>query len=834
MSGAVLAAAKGYTYCTGSGIPSGSNSTATLDNGGLNSVVVYGCNASNPSPSTCAIGSDTVYPCGIIIGANSSLGIEVLSAATALVVQYFVPQPFNWHAISSTPPGILAWPPATSLRPQSQAPPPPVIPIPYPAPGVQLCDSNTDCPPGVACLQGSPSRVCANTPPVAPTPDPAPLPAPTPPPAPVAASCSLEGSWKQYVSWAYSIESVWNFSAPGSGGSFAWMCNTTGTDGSNQCPFNTTMLSGTGALSASDATLTLTPAQAGLGSLYGVLNDTYSCAFAMLQSAPVGAWKPLIYLSKLTPRPQGDLNLDITQGTYLAPNTGEGDSFVGTGVSVLSSTLVAVCGNGQASYAGITPTAIIGASPTANGTILLMKVDTTAPRGSGGSVVAVVKVGERIDHMRANSAGSVVVVGSFGVAVLTALQGNGQTPAVLWHDPLTTLEPGSCGVCCSVSGNNIVTCKADIGADGTVGVNLAVSSAEGFLWALWNSTGTRIAEGAEGGAALTSIAVDAANSRVLVGWFYNSNTGKEPMVMPRVNYYRYDPAGVYSRAVSSPTEGTQVHHDASTIEGAQGSVVLDFANFPWSAAVYRGEGQPCYGDVADGRVMGLRIGQDGALVWMGRSDGGDSPFYCGLRDSTRLTPFASVDEFNVCPNHEAAQALSNLMRVNASTGEVIVGQLSVAILPSSGRGNSLLTLAGTTDEAGTLYLLQNAGCCLPFMTNLTVNGRPLAGNVDASALAILPPTMASRHHWTFFATSSSSAQLEAESVERAHADTSPLTGPVPWGGAPSGAVDIDVRGGTVALLLNSNGPMVSAGALPGTGYSPSGQPAAYLVVLPAV
>ncbi len=39
-------------------------------------------------------------------------------------------------------------------------------------------------------------------------------------------------------------------------------------------------------------------------------------------------------------------------------------------------------------------------------------------------------------------------------------------------------------------------------------------------------------------AALTSVAVNAATSSLLIGYFYNSNTGREPMVMPRVEAFQ--------------------------------------------------------------------------------------------------------------------------------------------------------------------------------------------------------------------------------------------------------------------------------------------------------
>jgi hypothetical protein len=51
--------------------------------------------------------------------------------------------------------------------------------------------------------------------------------------------------------------------------------------------------------------------------------------------------------------------------------------------------------------------------------------------------------------------------------------------------------------------------------------------------------------------------------------------------------------------------------------------------------------------------MALRVGQDGTLLYAGRSDGGDSPFQCGLRNFNRTTPLAVIDGFTEASNMQA-------------------------------------------------------------------------------------------------------------------------------------------------------------------------------------
>jgi hypothetical protein len=155
-----------------------------------------------------------------------------------------------------------------------------------------------------------------------------------------------------------------------------------------------------------------------------------------------------------------------------------------------------------------------------------------------------------------------------------------------------------------------------------------------------------------------------------------------------------------------------------------------------------------------------------------------------------------------------AQAITNFLRVDPKSGEALVGQIQLARLPSSG-GNTLLTLAASSDTSGNVYLLQSAACCIANMGNLSVNDLPTQASGDGVALHILSADLEHRYHWNDFTT----------------------------GGGVQGSqvpVDLDVRGSAVAVLLLSSGDMVQVGALPDTGPSGSGAPVGYLVLLPTV
>lgn len=419
------------------------------------------------------------------------------------------------------------------------------------------------------------------------------------------------------------------------------------------CPLWTANLNGTGVLSPSGPNVTASAYNGStLFSLQGALTETFSCATLIwLSGTPAssrGGPQPVSFpvrWQKQPPATPPRLDLSVTAATFMGSGGAAGGTqLVITGVAVVAApvsgpALVVVAGNGNPTYAGAPPAVLLlGASPSANGTIVVLAADVHAPRGSGAAVHTVIKVGGRVDSLRANAGGDVAMAGSFGIALVTGIAAG--SPVVAWNDSLPLLEPSDCGVCCWKNGSDAggANCVVSIGDDRVVTALLAVQDASlGFLWGAYAPNGTRFISGALNVADVTTTFVDAARGRLGVGYHYVSNTGQESMIMPRVNTYTY--------ALGSG--------------GSVASFEPDFTLFDWDARVYREAGQPCNGDVADGRILDVRVGRGpGApLLISGRSDGGDSPYYCGMRNSSRLTPFTQIDDYTESANSEARSCL---------------------------------------------------------------------------------------------------------------------------------------------------------------------------------
>lgn len=761
---AASAAARHYVVCAPPGLPpAAQNASLTVAAQSNTSVAPFLCTSS--AAGDCALGAPAMHACGFLLGGGATSYVTVAADVPGVVFAWMATQPFSWHALASAAPVRVALPASD---------------VSLGAPGTLYCDSSADCPSGVACVAAS--GACAA---LVPSPSASPAPparVPSPTAGPAAALCNLTGTWLQssLSPTDHSADATIDIVSGPHGAGFTFACK----KGRGTCPGGLPALNGTGALSATDNSLVLTPAPgSGVGTIGGVINNTLPCGGSGSQPAGValltgtGAAGAVEWARKPTP-PTPALDTTVSVATFLGAPGASGSSagqFVSTGIAFLrAGAALVAAGNGGATFGSLTPVVLFGASPDANGTLVVLSVSAA---GGGFTPTGVVKLGARVDHVRANARGDVAVAGSFGVAVLTGLAGPG-APTVAWHDDLARVEPGPCGVCCS---SPAATCRVDIGDDGVVAVDYRVQSAEGWLWGAYDAAGAPLAQQAIEGADITAVVVDDARQQVMVATFRDDNTGREPMVMPRVEAFSYARAAQLAQA---------------------------WVDFPWSAREYRSPG-PCDGNVADGRVLALRLGRDDTLLLAGRSDGGDSPYFCGMRNSSRITPFAQIDAFTDGYNM-AAQAVSNFMRVDPATGEAIVGQLQLARLPSSGKGNSLFTLAAQSDEAGHVYLLQAAGCCIADMANLTVNGQPTAANVDATVLLVLDSSLSRRHTWTHFVAAGSSG----------------------GGGMP---VDVDVRGGLVALAMTTAAEMVTVRPLPGTGAAAAGgAPVGFIVVLPTL
>lgn len=755
--GFTAALARTYEQCSPPGLPpAAKNDSITLNVLAINEIVVYVCTSA--TPADCTLGSSYVHSCDLpLMPGNATSYVTVTVQAASAVLAYHTSLPFSWHVIQGAQPVVVPWPTGS---------------VDLGTAGDMYCDSNADCVPGVLC---DTAKGTCNS--LVPSPSSSPLPpagVPSPSAGPAASMCNITGTWLQtsLTPKAHSADATIEIAFNGDG-SFGFTCK----KGRGTCPGGEAALNGSLTLSSKDNSLVLTPS-GGAGVITGIINVTMPCLTGVQPSVMAltgGALQGSVeWTRQATPTPP-TLDLTVNVATFLGQGAAQ---FVASGVAILSenagSAVIAVAGNGQAAFGGLTPSVLFGAAADANGTIVVFAYSPV----SGLKPTSVFKLGDRVDHIRANAKGNVAVAGSFGVAVLSGLASG--SASVTWQDDMALIQPGTCGVCCSiVNSNTNVTCTVDIGDDGVLIVDYRAQSSEGWLWGLYSASGQPMAQHAVVGADLTAVAVDSINQQAMVSFFYDSETGKEPMVMPRVETFSYADAR---------------------------RVVEAWVDFPWDAHVYRQPG-PCNGNVADGRVMSLRMGRDGTMLLGGRSDGGDTPYFCGMRNSSRIAPITSIDGFTQGYNM-GAQAITDFLRVDPLTGETIVGQLQLTRLPSNQKGNTLLTLASQSDDAGNVYLLQSAGCCIANMENLTVNGVQTAQNVDATALHILDASLSKRHHWTHFIAEGSSG-----------------------GGVP---VDIDVRGGVVVVAMTTNAEMVTAQPLPGSGSNVGGEPVGYIVVLPTV
>lgn len=774
-------------------------------NPGLNHLTLAMCPRSALSSGDSANATCTpsqLIPCTDVTGpgttrftatASAEWLLNIPAQAAYLVLSYCSPQPFSWHCLVTTPPVTLV--PVDSETPYL---------VPYPTNTTQFCDTAEDCDGGAPCLLSPTPPRCGA--PASPSPSPSLQPVPTPSAGPAALTCNLTGTYLQFcptcrglLGSSFRPQASINMTSAGAGGTFTFSCRSDPQVGF--CPLNAHLLNGTGQLAASGNTFTLHTLNGSQPfTIAGVINSTFSCSTLTLLSYTRGTLggppTPIVWPVVWDANPPSTppvLDLRVAGASFLG--TSASAQLVATGVAIVAAApgggaaLIAVAGNGQANPGALDPVLLLGAGASANGSVLVLRAQDPSVRGSGLLPAALLKLGDRVDHIRANAHGDVVVAGSFGIAVLTGLGSSGTissspspsaSPKVLWHDTLADMEQGTCGVCCS----GTFTCRVDLGDDGVVVAAYAVESGEGWLWGAYSASGTRFLQRAQPAAQLTSVLVNAATRQLGVAWIYVSNTGREPMIMPRLAMLSY---------AAAPT------------------LAPDWTALPWNATVYREPG-PCNGNVADGRVEDARFGRNGRLLFSGRSDGGNSPFYCGLRNVSRVTPMGVIDDYTT-PYDMQSQAITNMLQLDAASGEVIVGQVQLVRVGPRGGGNTLLTLAAQTDEAGVLYQLQAAAFCLPNMGNLTINGIPTAAPSDASALLVLDSNMRRRLHWTDFAAAGSAS----------------------GGGGGGFPVDLDVRGSVVALALNANGGMVTDGALPGTvGTSATGAPVAYVVVMPTV
>lgn len=516
------------------------------------------------------------------------------------------------------------------------------------------------------------------------------------------------------------------------------------------------LLSASGKLSSVDSTITLTAPN---GTVYEGQLNSMSCGNLNLKVSDQPVWT--LARPKSVYGPVRDTPLLF--GSFLGSAT---TSFLPVGVAVLAQGLVLVAGNGNATFqvapVNIAPIGHAGDSAS------ILAIDPAR-----GSVVRVLHVGQRIDAIRVNDQGVIAIAGSFGVATIGSYLDNN----VRWNDSLAGVAPGPCGPCCAQlpAARDNPNCRVDIGSDGVVAAYVVSAP---HSWMAFDSTGHRLGGVTQPNiAAGTDVAVHSASKQIFITYFYNGNTGKEPIVMPVLRALPYNMAST------------------------------NYVAYGWDAHDLRRPGWPAYGDVADGRAVCVTVGGDDELYFVGWSDGGDTMFGQSAGNLNLSAPniVGRADSFTQTSNMNGASRVSYVSRMHAATGQPVFGQLQLARLPTT-KGNSYDVVAAAAAADGTVYLAATAACCIANRDNQTVNGVPVPPYEGGDAtLMTLQSEFLSRPLWSAF-----SAQGQTGSA---------------------GGVDVATRGSLVAFAIISHSAMQSVKALPGTGCGVAGS-CGYIAVLP--
>lgn len=278
---------------------------------------------------------------------------------------------------------------------------------------------------------------------------------------------------------------------------------------------------------------------------------------------------------------------------------------------------------------------------------------------------------------------------------------------------------GSCGLCCD--GENRCRISVSKSAASIVAVGIPVDGSSAIV--TYDVKGTRLGElTTRAGHYITDVEIIDSPQQpqtVAYTYFYNANTGKEPMVMPGLSAYSFDFAQ------------------------------KRYSLWDWSAHEYRSAG-PCNGNVADSRAERVMFVDDqtGVLL-VGRSDGGNGVYQCQTRNVSQKTAMVGFDDWTEAFNMQA-QAISYVGRLNATTGQVAIGSYMLARVPSNTRGNTLFTVDAGADANGNIYLAETSACCVQNMANLTINGQKLEPTGDSAALQVVSGDFSDRKLWHHF------------------------------------------------------------------------------------
>ena len=293
--------------------------------------------------------------------------------------------------------------------------------------------------------------------------------------------------------------------------------------------------------------------------------------------------------------------------------------------------------------AGAKSKTLAGVQATAKGKLLLLAPD-------GKTVLAHITLGNRIDTLQVKvkqNIALVVVGGDFGVAVL-----NGTTLEPVWQNSLAGLSAGD--------GSEGQQTRVSMNSSGQV----AVLRSKKVI--VFDSQGTQTASTTINQDYVNDIAI---GNKVYVVGFSNRKNGK-PVQVPFMS--ALDPNNQLQE------KWRNWGFDPKTLNN----------------------------DMADGRLYRVTIGNDGKVVVLGESAGGNSLFRWNGKD-LKTDRLVRTDAYNTAYN-TASNHIIYYAKVDSESGEVIAGQFTLTRLPPSkgNKGNTIRAKDGTlaVDNSGNVYI----------------------------------------------------------------------------------------------------------------------------------
>lgn len=214
-------------------------------------------------------------------------------------------------------------------------------------------------------------------------------------------------------------------------------------------------------------------------------------------------------------------NLPVTTATYL---NGSGAS-VASAVDIAPNNTIVYAGTLTGSNLGATPTALLGGG---NGVVLRLNA-------TGTSLVSLTRIGSRVDDMEVNrSDGQIAVIGSFGVAVLSA-----DASSVVWSSiPATGSDS-----------------RVAIASDGTV------AALVGKTITTFDASGTLIKQWTLGDTSVRDVAIDASSQSVYATGYHQVDTN---LKMPFLRSFSYAGVAKWTNWRWSFSEANNVNLKADT------------------------------------------------------------------------------------------------------------------------------------------------------------------------------------------------------------------------------------------------------------------------------